>query len=243
MTNNTYPFIFHGSSDSLDIDVHLVVPEILPRERAKQICDECDIGNANMIFVEDGKVAWSYKGSPDECNNGILATYGFHKQIHENPVKHKVDRNVAVKIVKTIRGILGMYSRTESRLLVKEALRSTDLAFKLNVISHVVHTHGTYFGLSRNSMETEKFLAFHVAQCFLLMQGTEVYTKQEVNRHIPSLAAHINREPKDDYDHDQLIDYIIAFVLRVFAKTRQEENKVIFVDDGSAADIKLESSI
>ena len=107
----------------------------------------------------------------------------------------------------------------------------------------MVHTHGMYFGLERNSIETEKFLAFHVAQCFLLMEGTEVYTKREVNYYIPSLSAHINREPKDDYDRNQLADYIIAFVLRVFAKTRQEENKVISVDDGSAADIKLESSI
>lgn len=244
MQNTVYPFIFHGSEDSVDVDVHLIAPEILPRERAKQICDNCDIGNANMICVENGKVVWSYKGSPDECNNGILATYGLHNQVHENPVTHRVERNTAVKIVKTIRSALAMYSRTSSRILIKAALRSDDLAFKLNVLSHAIHTHETSFGVERNSVETEKFLAFHIAQCFLLMDGIEIYTKQEVNRFIPSLSAHINRLPrKDVYDLDQLVDYMIAFVLKVFANTRQDGNKVIFVPNNSAADIKSELSI
>ena len=84
-----YPVISHGSENSLDKDVYVIIPEPITQQNAKILCEKYLPLNANVIVVNDGQISWSYKGTIDECNNSILATYDFHEQICENPIQKK----------------------------------------------------------------------------------------------------------------------------------------------------------
>lgn len=116
-----------GSEDSTDIDITVVVSEI-PEDGAK-MCEDLKTElepyfstkdkrplNVNIATVKDGIVTWVYKGSADENNNGILATYHLHKNLQEFPciVEHAVKRDVIAKVLRGIRGIIGSMTRTET---------------------------------------------------------------------------------------------------------------------------------
>jgi hypothetical protein len=81
-----YPIIIHGSENSLDVDAYVLVPQALGFKEAKSLCDSFKQINANLLYVENGQVSWCYKGTIDECNNSILATYSLHHQQFANPI-------------------------------------------------------------------------------------------------------------------------------------------------------------
>lgn len=83
-----YPVIRHGSENSLDVDAYVIVPESMTMQEAKKLCDSYKDINANLLSIKDGVVNWCYKGTVDECNNSILATYNLHKQESECPVNN-----------------------------------------------------------------------------------------------------------------------------------------------------------
>ena len=128
-----YPVIKHGSEDSLDTDAYIIIPEPLTIQEAKKLCDSYKDVNGNLLSVKDGVVNWCYKGTVDECNNSILATYALHKQISANPITAALPRSYALKMIRTVRGLLSYHSRTEKREEVKKALQSDDMLFKLDV--------------------------------------------------------------------------------------------------------------
>lgn len=196
----SFPYIRHGSEDSLDEDVHILIPEALPRGIAKSMCDAFfKFENPNLIVVEGGVVAWTYKGAVDETNNAILRTYGHHKQEHPNPIKMHVTRNVAVKIARTVRGLLGVVSRTQYRSIVKPAIANHDsMQAKLDALRKVDLMQIEDFG-KRDTVDSRKFIAFQVAQCLALARdGYEIYTKSEAAIMFPELRSCLYREGKPD---------------------------------------------
>lgn len=190
----SYPIIIHGSENSLDIDAYVIVPEPLSFNDAKKLCDSFSEVNSNLLVVTDGVVSWSYKGTVDECNNSILATYALHEQAFAIPVERALPRVYALKMLRTIRGLLSHVSRTHYRDTVKEALKSADLAVKISALRSIDLSAIESF--EKNPVvEVYKFFAFQLGQTLaLLEEGVELFTKNSVAERYPELGVYLRRE-------------------------------------------------
>lgn len=62
--------------------------------------------------MKNGVITQVFKGGPDEVNNGLFLTYGFHKQDQPCPVTRLVMRNVPLKLMSACRKILARVSRS-----------------------------------------------------------------------------------------------------------------------------------
>lgn len=215
-----YPIIKHGSEDSLDIDAYVIIPEPLSLQESKSLCESYKGINANLLVVKDGIVSWNYKGTIDECNNSIMATYGLHNQKYENPIKRKVDRSFALKLARTIRGLLSYHSRTEKRELIKKALRSEDLIFKIDTLNSINLMEVENYGKS-SLVEVNKFFAFQLGQTYsLLKDNIELFTKSDVAKHYPKLSPYLQRvdgHPVDDLQSmwKEFNEYCLSTVKKV----------------------------
>lgn len=191
----TYPIIIHGSENSLDRDAYVILPAPIEFKEAKKLCDSYKEINANLLVVTNGQVSWSYKGTIDECNNSILATYSLHEQESENPVTEKSERGYGLKMLRTIRGLLSYASRTELRKEVKQALVSDNLDFRIEVLKKI--DLNTIPDFEKSSIiETYKFFAFQMGQTLSLLQdNVELFTKNSVAQYYPSLKPYLDRVP------------------------------------------------
>ena len=120
--------IFHifGSASSIDRDV-LVFVDTLPTLEASKLLaaqlaptiqahfEEVKKSNINFGILRDGVIIETLKGIPDETNNAVLATYGFHSQPYPLAITHRVSRDLHAKYQRTARVILSFYSRTPHR--------------------------------------------------------------------------------------------------------------------------------
>jgi len=203
------PYNIFGSKDSLDTDV-MVFLDVLPptTEECKNTCHEyeekLDITgevNVNLAVVEDGAIAECFKGTIDEVNNSILATYPLHDDMQEFSclVERPVERNVELKIARALRIILTLLSRTKYRKEVKLALKSNVLD-RINTLWTIDFNEIDDF--KKNGLTTEdclKGIAFQIAQTYSLMCGNEIYTKGEARCEYLGLADLLNREPSEGY--------------------------------------------
>lgn len=207
--------IRHGSQDSLDIDVYVVIPEpILSLQECKELCESYPDYNANLICIDGGEVYWCYKGTTDECNNSIVATYDLHTMNTEPcPVTNKVVRNIDWKIKRTLRGLLSYMSRTELRVQVKEALRSEDINLKLNVLKQIKFEDIADFGKKGINKDVYKFIAFQLIQTIALIRGDEVFTKIRAANYTPSLYKFLYRKV-DDPKETSALQLFYNFSLR-----------------------------
>jgi hypothetical protein len=205
----SFPIITHGSENSLDHDVYIVIPEKLDGKEAKSLCKEFAPMNANLIVVQDNVVVWCYKGTVDECNNSIISTYRLHEQEFDIPVEHKLPREYGMKMLRTIRGILSHCSRTQYRKEVKKALRSSDIQFKIEVLRNIDLSAITDF--EKNSItEVYKFLAFQLGQTLSLLEDDkELFTKNSVSSQFTDLSAALQRLPSDV---GILQEYLVRFI-------------------------------
>lgn len=215
-----YPVIKHGSEDSLDIDAYVIIPEPLTMQEAKKLCDSFKDVNANLLSVKDGVVNWCYKGTVDECNNSILATYALHKQEAENPITAALPRSYALKMIRTVRGLLSYHSRTEKREEVKKALQSSDMSFKLDVLTSIdLRDVADYQKTSL--VETYKFFAFQLGQTRALLEdNVELFTKSAVAAYYPELRGYLQRKEGEPVDALQKMwadfgEYLKATVRKV----------------------------
>lgn len=197
---NEYVYINHGSEDSLDEDIYVIIPYPLnSTQECKELCETYLPKNANLITVDNGVVTWCYKGLIDECNNSIYYTYSLHKQDHANPIKILVSRRITEKIDRTIRGLLTYFSRTEHRLKIKEALRSTDTKLKLDVLNSIDLTTISNFNKKSSLEDIYKFLAFQIIQTYGLLQNpqVEIFTKSQAKDYFQeySIDDYLNRIP------------------------------------------------
>lgn len=226
----TYPMIIHGSENSLDIDAYVIVPKILERGQAKQLCDSYKEVNANLIFVENGEVKWSYKGTTDECNNSILATYHLHEQTHPCPVTHAVARNAGLKMLRTLRGMLGYNSRTELRDVIKKALQSSSLDEKMTALRQV-NLHEIKDFQKTTLIETYKFFAFQLGQTLALIEDNqELFTKNAVAKYYPQLAPYLNREKTQIEPLAQFWDRFLSFIEKAMQNTDNTHAMIKSVD-------------
>ncbi|KAG2382186.1 hypothetical protein C9374_005388 [Naegleria lovaniensis] len=157
-----FPFVIHGSVDSIDRDVIYWIPidstltnskrtRLPSQKRCFQFCVENkQYENRNLIVVdtERGIVVDCFKGTCDAINNQIKLTYHLHKQEHECPVKDFVQRNIVLKMTRGMRQILSMVGRVcrihkakiRQQQVMKEFLGTenldlvTDLLERMNVI-------------------------------------------------------------------------------------------------------------
>lgn len=194
--------IVHGSEDSVDKDVYIVIgAPIASLQECKEVCESFPDYNANLVVIRLGKVVWCYKGTIDEVNNSIYNTYSLHKENTKPcPIVSPVFRDVNLKVDRTIRGILSYMSRTHLRTEIKTALKSNDLDVKIEALKLIDLLEIKSFGKKGANIEVYKFLAFQLTQTLALMQNFEIFTKAEVRALIPSLTAIINREEDEQAD-------------------------------------------
>jgi len=187
-------YITHGSENSLDHDIYVIVDEPLSNIDAKELCYSFNPMNANIICIKDSQVVWSYKGTIDECNNSIIATFDLHPQTNICPVTKKMERSYGLKLLRTLRGILSYCSQTDYRQSVKKALRSTNIIEKLEVISSI--DLSSIMDYKKNSLiEVYKFFAFQLGQTLALLEdNVELFTKNAVSNYYPDLQPYLMRE-------------------------------------------------
>ena len=192
-----FDIIRHGSENSLDVDIFVIVDKPYTNQAAKELCEEYFPRNANLIMIDRkyGYCSWCYKGTKDECNNAILATFDLHEQtLLENPIRLKVIRNKDEKVLRTIRGILSYYSRTHHRTLIKRALRTDDIDFKISVLKQIDYISIDNF-VKNTKIEVYKFLAFQLGQTLALVENdVELFTKNKVIEYYPELKPYLMRE-------------------------------------------------
>lgn len=225
----TYPIIIHGSSNSLDVDAYVIVPEPMSLQEAKRLCDSYRDINANLLVIKDGVVQWCYKGTVDECNNSILATYGLHQQSAINPVERSLPRSYALKMMRTVRGLLSYHSRTEKREDVKKSLQSSDMLLKIDTLCSIdLRTVSDY--QKSSLVETYKFFAFQLGQTLaLLKDNVELFTKNEVADYYPELRGYLER--KDDLSPDVLQVFWSDFSAYLKSTVRLVEKHNLYASD------------
>lgn len=190
----------HGSENSIDTDVMYVVDELPSLQECKVFCSDKD-ENRNLIVIEDGIVTKCYKGTPDECNNSLFATYKLHQQSDELLVTRTVDRDKRLKTIRALRGILSHLSRTSYRPQIKEALRSEDWDFRVDVLRSIDLTTIDFDYIQNNmsGADIKKLIAFQIVQTAALWNGVEIYTKNEACSYLNGfdLSNFIKREDAD----------------------------------------------
>lgn len=211
--------IHHGSEDSLDKDIYVVIEEpILNLQECKVLCESYKGYNANLICIENGQVSWCYKGTIDECNNSIMVTYSLHKENTKPcPIASLMERDWRLKTDRTVRGLLSYFSRTEHRVAIKAALRSDCMKEKLEALRLIRIQDISDFGKKGENKDVYKFIAFQIAQtCSLIETGHEIFTKQMASEYDPQLRPYLYREVTDPKDTTYLNDFLDLFIFIVY---------------------------
>lgn len=203
--------IRHGSENSLDEDVYVIIENALNNQESKILCESYKLFNANLITIKDSQVSWCYKGTIDECNNSILATYHLHKQYYPNPITKRMDRDLDLKIDRTIRGLLSIVSRTQHRIKVKEALKSDCRDFKIKVLDNIFFNEIKDFNKKNTLENIYKFIAFQIGQTLALIEdGVELFTKNQVGNYYPRLQDFMDRKSETD---PYVLDHYLSSLL------------------------------
>ena len=179
--------------------------------------------NANLLVINNGVVDWCYKGTKDECNNSILATYHLHEQKHPIPILAKADRAYGLKMIRTLRGILSYTSRTQYRADVKKALMSDDLDLKIEVLKKINLNEVDSF--EKNSkIEAYKFLAFQMGQTLaLLRDNVELFTKNSVSEYFPELKKYLEREESNANELQKFLVEFTGFISNGYTKVKHHQ--------------------
>lgn len=203
-----YTFQIFGSKSSLDIDVMVFVDfiednpyyalertKVYNKEIAKFLNTDKEV-NSNLAIVENGIIKQVLKGTEDEVNNSMIRTYDLHEQIYPNKIRAFIERDIDLKILRTTRVLLSLISRTEYRPIVKlalqkpfqeriEALYLCDIS-KMDS-SSVINKNVSY-------EDFIKVYAFQLGQTIGLLDGLELYTKEEIIDSYPELKPYILRD-------------------------------------------------
>jgi len=203
-------FQIFGSQSSEDYDVMIFVDKIpTVVEDAKKLCHKyneilymkfVDAGmkikklNSNIAVVKDGIIVDIHKGTCDECTNSLFLTYDFHQQFYPNHITRMVERDIDMKIMRSARSILMILSRSKHRAEVKLALRSNFIQ-KLKALENIDYSTLTEEDI-KDSVEFKdglKQICFQITQSIGLMEGVELYTKEDISNRYPSLSDMLYR--------------------------------------------------
>lgn len=193
-----------GSENSFDVDLVFFIQKMpetileklsLSKKLSESITSffpEKEL-NTNLAVCKNGHLTEVYKGTTDELNNALFYTYDFHKQNQENQITKLLVRDVDLKFLRSTRMILSFASKTEYRVLVKNALKE-NLSEKMNVLQNLDLTKIVSFGKGKNNSDIIKSIAFQLGQCIALQEGKELYTKNQIAEHFPELKKYLFRE-------------------------------------------------
>jgi hypothetical protein len=217
---NLPKFQIFGSENSTDIDVVFFIEEI-PSQISKSadlckkfnnlyaaIYNEIRTINSNLAVLNNGILVDVFKGTTDELNNALFCTYLLHNQEYGNSISRLLKRDVNLKYLRCARMILSFLSRTTYRNSVKLGLKGS-IETKLDVLKLINLTSLIDFGKNMNDVEVKKSIAFQLGQTLLLNVGIEVYTKNDISRHINQLEPYLMRCVPTDFL--SLQTYLTAF--------------------------------
>lgn len=206
------PFVFNifGSATSRDIDFLVVINHRPSIEQCKQLAREYEERLAalypkltanreldcNLCMIEEGVITWVYKGMKDITNNAVLATYHLHQQYHPCLIQKKLVRNLELFKVRTIGIILAHVTRSSIRGKAREALRGTfqDHLFFLSALDFEAFT---YNAKRTNATDNYKTIAFQIGQLSSLLDGKELFTKEDIGAYDTRLFLCLQRKPSN----------------------------------------------
>lgn len=197
MMNEKIRYI-HGSKDSLDLDVYYVFDKLPSFKECREFCSADESENRNIIVIENGIVTDCFIGVCDEINNGLIDTYFLHEQEYPLLIRKRVGRDHLMKILRSTRGILSFFSRTQYRETVKKALKG-NWEDRINAFKSIDFNSIDFNSLSKNYTEKDilKVIAFQIGQTMGLLQGVELYTKEAIAEKFYSLGWFIYRKDTD----------------------------------------------
>lgn len=225
----------YGSEDSTDIDIAYIVDELPDLSECKNFCSSDKRENRNLITIDNGIITSCYKGTIDELNNAILDTYKLHKQDTELLINMKVDRDIPLKLIRSIRAMLSHLSRSQYRKEIKFALRN-DWTTRLNTLDNI-NLETINFNTLNNNMSKEdilKLFAFQIGQCRpLIIANKEYYTKSEImndleyNHQLKLYLKRIPHAPVSDLNH--MMHVLITNIKYYFPYEDIDDNIVTFI--------------
>lgn len=213
-------FQIFGSKSSQDVDCMVFIDEIPNTEECHNLCDTFNnyitqfIGSnkpidSNLAVIQDGFIIKTFKGDYTECNNALYFTYDLHDQHFPNQIKGKIPRDVELKLLRTCRVILSFWSRSIYRPQIKSALRG-DVYEKIKVISSIDSTTIQQLGKNVQWKDYLKVMAFQLGQTIGLLEGMELYTKEDIALNFPDLEPHLMRE--DNVSLQVIEDYKVELM-------------------------------
>lgn len=180
--------------------------------------------NTNIGVIENGRLIKVHKGTPDEVNNSLIATYHNHTQFHVlqvNPYQkyirgHADNEYTHLKIKRCLRFLISFFSRIEElRPYIKPALKGNvdirlDALRKINLLRHT-----DFSGKNEKPEDIYKVIAFQLAQTHLLIQGIEIFSKEKAIGHCPEFTNALLRKPLTADDLQALQDSLEMLIVNV----------------------------
>jgi hypothetical protein len=201
-----HPFHRFGSQSSVDHDVVIFVPALGTIRENLALCEAhaCLLNtffsqkglpskkiNMNAAVIAGGVIRQVYKGTPDELNNAVLRTYPLHTQFYPLLIDRAEERNWQLKMIRACRTILSFYTHTPLRPVIKQALQG-DLDAKINAL-HVLNLTDWPEPNGATPHDCWKTVAFQLGQAMGLLEGMELYTKEETEAAFPELGVFLHR--------------------------------------------------
>lgn len=207
-----YNYYRFGSKDSVDVDILIDYPDATGEEKdallinqIKELHNLPKNWNINLIRIEQGNVSKSIpsKGTPDSVNNSLYETYHLHSQFFKFPLDSRVDRDIGEAVERCLNAIFIFYKGTnldELYVSIPKDIKNGKLpmAERLEFLASIDFEKLPYNILDKN-LNSYKSLAFRIGQTISLVDGIEIYTKQDLVYYHPELHSIIKRERIESY--------------------------------------------
>lgn len=232
-----------GSENSLDVDLVFFIQEMpetileklsLSKKLSESITSffpEKEL-NTNLTICKNGHLTEVYKGTTDELNNALFYTYHFHKQKQENQITKLLMRDVDLKFLRSTRMILSFISKTEYRVLVKNALKG-NLSEKIEALTKLDLTKIVSFGKGKNNSDIIKSIAFQLGQCMALQENKELYTKNQIADCFPELRKYLFREENVNLNDLQKTLLYFVELLKIRSSSMKNTSEYKYEDENN----------
>jgi 5'(3')-deoxyribonucleotidase len=179
----------HGSENSTDKDYAYLFEQMPPHRDCVKFCHGNE-EDRNIIVISEGVVSASFKGPPDEVNNGLIATAPLHQQQFPLPLTTWMKRVVVVKCCVALRGLAVKLRKSMYREHLLPLMGCSDFLLLARTLAAV-----DFRQLAGEPVDVLKYCAFQIGQALALIRGTEIYTKNSLAEFFPSLRPFLLRNP------------------------------------------------
>jgi hypothetical protein len=199
----------HGSSNSLDQDRMYIFPlehiNTVIGDRARALLDD-GIIDVNLVdFDEDGYVCENHKGQTDEIHNALLTTYPLHVQRFPLPTSMapKIQRTAVLKYLTGMRRMFIRLTEVElTRPMMKESLRNHHPSIGPLTFDRVDFT----VIIPITNVDHAKTFAFQMGQIMGLIDGFDLFTKNDIVHAYPELEPFIMRRREESLAQSQVLN-------------------------------------